>query len=162
MSVVYDDGSEEKRVVFTQPGMRYSITKGIAKLLPQDRNYRMRYDFHEEGTAYFADSFDNVSMLTGVPSVNSFISTVEGGLFTFYDLIGSPRNVTTTGSFSEPEMALLSARFYLTSNRDGDFYCVDISEFAVNKLTDRGSLSSRGIITNVQDFIVTLSKGLGL
>ncbi|MBQ4451230.1 MAG: hypothetical protein II912_02530, partial [Clostridia bacterium] len=42
------------------------------------------------------------------------------------------------------------------------FYCVDISEFAVNKLTDRGSLSSRGIITNVQDFIVTLSKGLGL
>ena len=42
------------------------------------------------------------------------------------------------------------------------FYCVDISEFAVNKLTDRGSLASRGIITNVQDFIVTLSKGLGL
>ena len=42
------------------------------------------------------------------------------------------------------------------------FYCVDISEFAVNKLSDRGSLATRGIITNVQDFIVTLSKGLGL
>ncbi len=42
------------------------------------------------------------------------------------------------------------------------FYCIDISEFAVNKLSDRGSLASRGIITNVQDFIVTLSKGLGL
>ena len=42
------------------------------------------------------------------------------------------------------------------------FYCVDISEFTVNKLSDRGSLSARGIVTNVQDFIVNLSKGLGL
>ncbi|MGN0311372.1 MAG: hypothetical protein ACI4CC_01245 [Lachnospiraceae bacterium] len=42
------------------------------------------------------------------------------------------------------------------------FYCVDIAEFAVNKLSDRGSLSSRGIVTNVQDFVVTLAKGLGL
>lgn len=42
------------------------------------------------------------------------------------------------------------------------FYCVDISEFTVNKLSDRGSLAAKGILTNVQDFIVTLSKGLGL
>lgn len=40
------------------------------------------------------------------------------------------------------------------------FYCVDIAEFAVNKLSDRGSLSARGIVTNVQDFIVNLSKEL--
>ena len=40
------------------------------------------------------------------------------------------------------------------------FYCVDISEFAVNKLADRGSLSARGIVTNAQDFIVNLAKGL--
>ena len=40
------------------------------------------------------------------------------------------------------------------------FYCVDISEFTVNKLTDRGSLSSHGIVTNVQDFIVNLAKNL--
>jgi len=40
------------------------------------------------------------------------------------------------------------------------FCCVDISEFAVNKLSDRGSLSARGIVTNVQDFIVHLSKEL--
>ena len=42
------------------------------------------------------------------------------------------------------------------------FYCVDISEFTANKLSDRGSLSARGIVTNVQDFIVTLTRGLGL
>lgn len=46
--------------------------------------------------------------------------------------------------------------------REVYFYCVDISEFTVNKLSDRGSLSARGIVTNVQDFIVNLSKGLGL
>ena len=42
------------------------------------------------------------------------------------------------------------------------FFCVDVSEFTVNKLTDRGSLAARGIITNAQDFIVTLSRHLGL
>ena len=42
------------------------------------------------------------------------------------------------------------------------FYCVDVSEFAVNKLADRGSLSARGIVTNVQDFVVLLRRGLGL
>lgn len=40
------------------------------------------------------------------------------------------------------------------------FYCVDIAEFTVNKLSDRGSLSARGIVTNVQDFIVNLEKAL--
>ena len=42
------------------------------------------------------------------------------------------------------------------------FYCVDISEFTVNKLTDRGSLSSKGIVTNAQDFIVNIANGLKL
>lgn len=40
------------------------------------------------------------------------------------------------------------------------FYTVDISEFAVNKLGDRGSLSAKSIVTNVQDFVVNVSKGL--
>lgn len=39
-------------------------------------------------------------------------------------------------------------------------YCVDISEFVVNKLKDRGSLSSTSIVTNVQDFIVNVAKGV--
>lgn len=39
-------------------------------------------------------------------------------------------------------------------------YCVDISEFVVNKLKDRGSLSSIGIVTNVQDFLVNVAKGV--
>ena len=40
------------------------------------------------------------------------------------------------------------------------FFCVDMSEFAVNKLADRGSLTARSILTNVQDFVVTLERGL--
>ena len=42
------------------------------------------------------------------------------------------------------------------------FYSVDVSEFAVNKLGDRGSLSAKSIVTNVQDFVVNVSKRLGL
>lgn len=42
------------------------------------------------------------------------------------------------------------------------FYCVDNSEFVVSKLSDRGSLSARGMVTNVQDFAVNVSRGLGL
>lgn len=40
------------------------------------------------------------------------------------------------------------------------FYAVDMSEFALGKLLDRGSVSARPILTNVQDFIVTLQRGL--
>ena len=40
------------------------------------------------------------------------------------------------------------------------FYIVDMSEFAVNKLANRGSLSARSILTNVQDFVVTVERGL--
>ena len=42
------------------------------------------------------------------------------------------------------------------------FYICDVSEFAINKLADRGSLSSKGIVTNVQDFICNIANGLGL
>jgi lysine-ketoglutarate reductase/saccharopine dehydrogenase-like protein (TIGR00300 family) len=40
------------------------------------------------------------------------------------------------------------------------FYSVDISEFAVNKLHDRGSLAVKGMVTNIQDFLVNLDRNL--
>jgi hypothetical protein len=40
-------------------------------------------------------------------------------------------------------------------------YSIDISEFATNKLADRGSLTAIGIVTNAQDFIVNVAKGVG-
>ena len=40
------------------------------------------------------------------------------------------------------------------------FFTVDMSEFAVNKLANRGSLAARSILTNVQDFVVTVERGL--
>jgi hypothetical protein len=42
------------------------------------------------------------------------------------------------------------------------FYCVDADEFVTGKLIDRGSLSATTIVTNVQDFICIVAKGLGL
>lgn len=44
--------------------------------------------------------------------------------------------------------------------RPVNFYTVDISEFAVNKLHDRGSLSAKSIVTNVQDFLVNIERSL--
>ena len=41
-------------------------------------------------------------------------------------------------------------------------YCVDADEFVVNKLLDRGSLSATTMVTNVQDFIRNVARGLGL
>ena len=40
------------------------------------------------------------------------------------------------------------------------FFCVDISEFAADKLANRGSLTVHAILTNVQDFIVTCARNL--
>jgi hypothetical protein len=40
------------------------------------------------------------------------------------------------------------------------FYVVDMSEFAAYKLANRGSLAARGILTNAQDFLVILERGL--
>ncbi len=40
------------------------------------------------------------------------------------------------------------------------FYIVDISEFSVDKLANRGSTQATAVVTNVQDFIVNLHKSL--
>ena len=41
-------------------------------------------------------------------------------------------------------------------------YTIDIDEFVVNKLLDRGSLCATTMVTNVQDFITLVAKGLGV
>ena len=46
--------------------------------------------------------------------------------------------------------------------RETYFYICDISEFVINKVADRGSLSSKGIVTNVQDFITNVADRLEL
>lgn len=42
------------------------------------------------------------------------------------------------------------------------FYNIDISEFAVSKLRDRGSLSVNSIVTNVQDFLINAARSLAV
>ena len=39
-------------------------------------------------------------------------------------------------------------------------YSVDVSEFAVNKLKDRGSLEVTSNVTNIQDFLVHIQREL--
>lgn len=44
--------------------------------------------------------------------------------------------------------------------RPVSIFNVDVSEFAVNKLKDRGSLEVTSIVTNIQDFLVNLHRNL--
>lgn len=85
----------------------------FGKKFPEGDGYRVRSDWREAGEGYFVNSFDNFSMLSCVPAANSFISTVDSGLFRFYDTLGSPRLVRTSIDFTDSEMALLSCRYYL-------------------------------------------------
>ena len=39
-------------------------------------------------------------------------------------------------------------------------YTVDIQEFAVNKLSDRGTLTAKSIVTNTQDFVKNIARNL--
>ncbi|MCJ7689323.1 MAG: hypothetical protein MUO60_08390 [Clostridiaceae bacterium] len=39
-------------------------------------------------------------------------------------------------------------------------YSIDIQEFSVNKLSDRGTLEVKTLVTNIQDFIVNVAEGL--
>ena len=39
-------------------------------------------------------------------------------------------------------------------------YSIDIQEFSVNKLSDRGTLEVKTLVTNVQDFIINVEEGL--
>jgi hypothetical protein len=41
------------------------------------------------------------------------------------------------------------------------FYVVDMTEFSVDKLANRGSSQAVPILTNVQDFMVNLRRNLG-
>lgn len=45
--------------------------------------------------------------------------------------------------------------------RPAYLYAVDADEFVVNKLLDRGSLAAKTIVTNVQDFIHIVARGVG-
>ena len=59
----------------------------------------------------------------------------------------------------------LAASYCLTPEgqvRPKFFYAVDATEFAVNKLRDRGSLSATTIVTNARDFITNVARGVGV
>jgi len=79
---------------------------------------------------------------------------------------GIVKNATTVIALATQLHAIATGNMtpsYTVQNgvvRTVNFYAVDVSEFAVNKLRDRGSLSAKSIVTNVQDFLVNLERGL--
>lgn len=76
------------------------------------------------------------------------------------------RDATTVIALSTQLHAIATGNMLPSYQVSGDivrpvyFYIVDISEFALDKLANRGSLEVRGIVTNVQDFLINLKRAL--
>lgn len=55
----------------------------------------------------------NRGMAEGLPTTNSFLSTVDGGIFTFYEALNVPRRVIALDTPEGTEL-LLGSRYYIT------------------------------------------------
>ena len=95
----------------------YDSTVSIAEniSLPDSQDYRVKTAWYDKDKNYIWHSYDNLSLLLKVPSVDSFNSTVSGGIFEFYDAIGIGRSVTTLDNTYAGLLELLSCRYYFTS-----------------------------------------------
>lgn len=71
------------------------------------------------------DSYYNRNMGSSLTSVNSFISTVDTGIFEFYDGIGKHRH-TQTPAGPDGTNELLSVRYYITEKKQEDKEAVQI------------------------------------
>ena len=71
--------------------------------------------------------------------------------------LASMLNSTATGNMFPSFKILEDATIILTN-----FYCVDFSEFIINKWIGRGSISVKSLIINSQNFIRNVEKGLWL
>ncbi|RPI92332.1 MAG: hypothetical protein EHM32_09290 [Spirochaetales bacterium] len=79
---------------------------------------------------------------------------------------GELKNATTVIALATQLHAIATGNMLPSYQVTGDvvrpvyFYIVDVSEFALDKLANRGSLEVRGIVTNVQDFLINLQRAL--
>ncbi|HSV96118.1 MAG TPA: hypothetical protein VLM75_04190 [Spirochaetota bacterium] len=79
---------------------------------------------------------------------------------------GEVRSATTVIALATQLHAIATGNMLPSYHVSGEevrpvyFYIVDVSEFALDKLANRGSLEVRGIVTNVQDFLINLQRAL--
>lgn len=86
--------------------------------LPDEQDYRIRTVWCDIDSDYIWHSYDNVSLLLKLPSVNGFNSTVSGGIFEFYDALGINRHVEAVDNNYPGMSELLSCRYYMTSVKE--------------------------------------------
>jgi lysine-ketoglutarate reductase/saccharopine dehydrogenase-like protein (TIGR00300 family) len=126
----------------------------------------------EEG--YVKDGIMRAVVLNGIPCVlagsirdDGPVPEVISDVYAAQDEMRAlTRGATTVIALATQLHAIAIGNMVPSYRVEGDrvrpvyFYSVDMSEFAVSKLADRGSLTARSILTNVQDFVVTLERGL--
>ena len=99
----------------------------------------------------FINPFMERTSLFMIPSPEIFMKKLlAAGSGSIFQISQCFRNAEQLGDVHNPEFTML------------EYYTVDADEFVVNKLLDRGSLAATTIVTNVQDFIMIVAKGLGL
>jgi lysine-ketoglutarate reductase/saccharopine dehydrogenase-like protein (TIGR00300 family) len=123
---------------------------------------------------YINDGIMRAAVLKGVPYVlagsirdDGPLPEVIGDVYLAQDgMRALARRATTVIALATQLHAIAIGNMVPSYKVEGDrvrpvyFYSVDMSEFASSKLADRGSLTARSILTNVQDFVVTLERGL--
>lgn len=141
--------------------MLTDYARRVNEKLPDDQNYRIRTDNYEAGIDYFANSYDNVSVLLKKPSVNSFISTVDGGIFELYNTLGIGRDVITKGDFSDELMLLLSCKYHVVKDDVSEYETFLPLGFAYDKYvttTEFNSIPTEDRAFALLNFIVTDEK----
>jgi len=121
----------------------------------------------KDGIIYSAIKKDIPIVLAGSIRDDGPLPSVIGDAYKSQDAMRSYiRNATTVITLATQLHTIATGNVtpsYTVRNgtiRPVFIYCIDISEFAVNKLRDRGTLSCTSIVTNVQDFLVLLRNNL--
>ncbi len=124
----------------------------------------------QDGIMYGAVKHDVPFVLTGSIRDDGPLPEVIGNAYAGQDAMrGLAQNATTVICLATMLHTIATGNMTPSFCQAADgsirpvyLYTVDIDEFVVNKLLDRGSLSATTIVTNVQDFITIIAKGLDI
>ncbi|MCL2146931.1 MAG: hypothetical protein FWH52_03895 [Synergistaceae bacterium] len=121
----------------------------------------------DNGIIFAAIKKDIPLVLAGSIRDDGPLPSVYGNAYESQDVMRSHiRGATTVITLATQLHTIATGNFTPSYTiKDGNvrpvfIYCVDVSEFAINKLKDRGTLSCTSIVTNVQDFLVLLRNNL--
>lgn len=167
----------EKGIFDTSWGQRnfekeQNTSKNLFKTINLARKYGSTKALVESGLV--KDGFIKACIETNVPFILSGTIRDRFGLPETINNVYDAQNIMRTHARKTSTMIMMSAILFTiaTGNMtpsynmfDGEvrpvyMYSIDIQEFAVNKLSDRGTVTAVSMVTNAQDFIRNVDRAL--